>query len=365
MATSGVYRYNVTAGDILTESLGIIGVYSPGETLDSTETTDALRSLNMMLKSWQAEHIGLWLNKELVLFLQEDEYVYNIGPTGDHCTSSFAKTEVATAAANGASSLVIDATTSFGDTYDRNGIITAVIPTGAGTMTLSGALVSSGVATLPGQRKILVYSSGDDSGVTFGITGLDADGVSVTENITGPNTTVAYSTYEYKSVSAVTIDGAGTGSIEVGCVGDPIGIELDDGTIQWTNIGAALSTTITLITTLTDSVAVDNHVYSYTVKTPRPLELIEARLHDSSDRERPLTMVSRDEYMRLSNKTSTGQANQIYYDSQTVEGIMNIWPACKSVKEYIKFTARLPIQNLETLTNDFEISAEWLSLIHI
>jgi len=363
MATSGVYRYNVTANDILEETFGLIGVYAPGEALDASEVTDALRTLNMMLKTWQAEHIGLWLNKELVLFLEKSEYKYNIGPTGDHCANAFAKTEVATAAASGASSLIIDAVTNFSDTYDRNGIITATTPTGAGSITLTGALVSSGIATLPGNRKILIYSVADESGVVFGITGQDADGIAVTENITGPNTTTVYSTYEYKTITAITIDGAGTGNIEVGCVGDAIGIELDDGTLQWTNIGAALSTTTTLITTLTDSVAVDNHVYSYTVKVPRPLEIIETRLHDSSDRERPLKLISRNEYMNLANKTTTGQANQIYYDSQTIEGIMNIWPACSNVKDYIKFTARLPIQNLEAITNDFEISAEWFEPI--
>lgn len=363
MATSGVYRYNVTANDILTESLGLIGVYSPGETIDSSETADALRSLNMMLKSWQAEHIGLWLNKELALFLQEDSYSYNIGLDGDHCADTFAKSEVATAAASGATSLVIDATTDFADTFDRDGIITSTTPAAAGSITLTGALVTSGVATLPSQRKILIYSTGNDSGAIFGITGLDANGVAVTESITGPNTTTVYSTYEYKSISSVTTDSVGVGAIQVGCVGDFIGIELDDGTLQWTNIGAALSTTTTLIDALTDTVAVDNHVYSYTSKTPRPLEIIEARLHDSSDRERPLLIKSRNEYMSLSDKTSTGQANQIYYDSQTINGIMNVWPACSSVKEYIKFTARLPIQNLESTTDDFEVSAEWFEPI--
>lgn len=363
MATSGLYGYKPTALDVVTESLGIIGAYAPGETLDPSESADVLRTLEMMIKAWQADHIGMWTSKELSLFLQNDTYSYNIGPTGDHCAKTFAKSELSAAAASGASSITIDATTGFGDTFDRNGIVTATTPTGAGSVALTGALVTSGVATLLGQRNILVYSDGNDSGVTFGITGVDADGVAVTETLTGPDTTTVYSANTYKSISAITIDGAGTGNIEIGCVGDYVGIELTSGSMQWTYIGAALSTTLTLITTLTGAAAIDNHVYSYTVKTPRPVEIIEVRLHDSNDLERPLISVSREEYQMLSDKSSSGTPNQIFYDPQTIEGIMKIWPSCNRVKEYIKFTARLPIQDVDNLSNDFEFPQEWFEAL--
>jgi len=364
MATSGSYlkNYNVTAYDILYEALGIVGVYDPGEAIPASETTDALRTLNMMLKGWQSRYF-LWKNKELALFFQEDENSYDIGPTGDHCADSWAKTEVATAAASGASSVVVDATTGFGDTFDRNGIVTATTPAVAGAITLTGALVTSGIATLSGQRKILIYSDADDSGVSFGITGLDALGASVTETITGPNTTTVYSTYTYKSVSAITIDGAGTGNIEIGQVGDPVGIELDGDSIHWTYLSAALSTTLSLVTALTDAVAVDNHVYSYTVKTQRPYEIVEARVYGSDNLDRSINIISRADYMGLSDKTSEGTPNQVYYDKQLSNGKMYIWPEPNNMQEYLKFTARIPIMDLNELTEDLEMAGEWFEAV--
>lgn len=362
MATSNTYVYNVTANDLLTEALGLVGAYAVGETPDNSEMTDALRTLNMMLKAWQPR-VGLWLNKEVSLLFQEDYYKYSVGPTGDHCAESVVKTEVATAAASGASSLVIDATTGMGDTFDRDGIYTAATPSGAGSLTLNGALVSAGIATLTSERKILIYSAADCSARTFAVTGLNTLGVAVTENITGPNATTVYSTYKYKTISSITIDAAAAGNIEIGQVGDFVGIELDGNSLQWTNIGSALSTTLTLIDVLTDAVAVDNHVYSYSSKVPRPIEIVEARLVRSDASETPLLIVGGNEYKMLSNKDQEGTPNQIYYDKTLNNGTLYVYPEPEDVKSYIKMTVRFPIQNLDSLTNDFEVGVEWYEAI--
>ncbi len=271
---------------------------------------------------------------------------------------------MASAAAAAATSITVDSITDFGNTFDRNGLITASTPAAGGAMTINGALAASGVATLTSDRKILIYSSGNDSGVTFAVVGTNSLGTAVTENITGPNVGTVYSTYTYKKVTSVTIGGAGTGSIEVGQVGDPIGIELDAGTVQWTNIGAAVSTTtLTLITGMTSAASVDNHIYTYTSETPRVIEIPEARLHRANDYETPLRIVGRHEYMALPNKSSSGPPNLIYYDKQLNNGVFYTWPVCDDVQEYIKMSARLPVQNLDSLTNDFEVGAEWFEAI--
>jgi len=371
MAISNSYNYTATANDVITEALSLIGVYDPGETLSTNDTNSALVSLNYMIKAWQSQGIGMWLKKEYTMYFADGTYEYDIGPSGDHCTLSGVKTEVATAAASAATSLVVDSITGFGNTFDRDGIITAVTPSGAGAITLSGTLVTSSVAYLPSgatsqlsPRKILVYGANDESGKTFTVVGTDADGASQTEVITGPNAGTVYSTYEYLTITSVTASGATTGDIEVGVVGDPIGIELDDGTLQWTNIGAAVSTTtLTLITALTDSVAVDNHVYSYTSIAQRPLEIDEVRLHDSNDNERPLLMVSRQEYMALSDKDSAGSPNQVYFDPQRTNAVIRTWPAPDDVKEYIKFTGRYPLADLDALTNGFDFPQEWFETL--
>jgi len=362
MTTSSKDILNPTALDIIQEALGLIGVYAPGESLDDSEADDALRTLRFFLKARQHQ-IGLWLYRELSLFLQDETISYSIGPTGAHCAQNAVKTEVATAAASGASSLVIDATTGFGDTFDRNGIAQAQTPTGAGSFTLNGDLTTSGIATLSSNRKVCFYSDADESGDTYAITGTDAAGVAVTESVTGPNTTTVYSSNEYKTITSITTSGAGTGNIEIGQVGDHVGIELDSGTVQWTNIGAALSTTLTLITILTGAVAVDNHVYSYTTKTPRPIEIVEARLVRPDGREPPLVITGRQGYQLLSNKTNEATPNQIWYDKQLINGILKVWSEPDDVQDYIKFTGRFPLQDVTTTSETFEISDEWFEAI--
>ena len=359
MATSGTHQYNATAEDIMKEALELIESYEAGEALSSDVEQSVLRTFEMMIKTLQVSGVGMWKNEEMALFLGEDEYKYDIGPTGDHATLGWVKTEVATAASSGASSVVIDATTDMTDNYDRNGISAAATPVISTDLTLGGALSDGTVATLPSQRKLLIYSDGDDSGVTFTITGTNVFGTAVTESLVGPNATTVYSAEEYYTVTQITPSANGAGNVEVGCVGDFVGFELDNGEMQWTNIGAALSTTLTLITTITDDIAVDNHVYVYTAKTPRPIEIIEARIKRSDGTETPLQIISRDKYMRIPNKDTTGIANSIYYDPQLINGEMSVWPACAYVNDYLKFTVRIPIEDITSLSGDVNFGQEW------
>ncbi len=360
MTTSGTHNFNVTGLDIITEALSLLGVIAIGAPIEASESADALRTLNMMLKSgaWQGRN-GIWLNEELFLFFGNEQIKYSIGPTGDHCSIGAAKTELAAAASSGANSVTIDATTGFSDTFDRDGISKASTPAAVGALTLDGALAVGGIATLSGQRKILIYSDGDDSGVTFAVVGQNSSGVAVTEIITGPNTTTVYSSNEYKTVTSVTISTAGTGNIEVGQVGDHVGIEQDDNTLHWTFIAAALSTTLSLVTALTDDAAIDNHVYSYTIKAPRPIEIIESRLHKAFDTDVPLIVGGRGDYELLSDKTSPGPVNQVFYDKQLINGEMNVWPAPVDMQEYLKFSAKIPIEDMTELTNDFAVAQEF------
>jgi len=360
MATSGRYTYRATRDEIIQEALELIGVYDPGETLDPGDITSCTRTLRLMLQNFRADDIGLWANKEAILFPQKNSYSYNLGPTGDHCSISAVRTELASAAASGATSITVDATTGMADNFDQDGICTAVTPAASGAMTMNGALVTNSIAYMPSQRKVLIYSSGNDSGVTFTVTGKDANGVSVSETITGPNATTVYSSETYFTVTAVSISGAGIGSIEVGCVGDNVGVELDGGTVHWTYLAGALSTTVSLVTALTGSAAVDNHIYVYDKEIERPDEIIEARRRNADAKDVPLILMSRDKYERLANKTDTGTINSVYYDRQTNLGVLKTWPACADVQEYIPMTVRYPLEDVVSSTDEFDMPQEWL-----
>lgn len=98
-------------------------------------------------------------------------------------------------------------------------IRTASAIAGAGAVTLNGSLVSGGVATLDNPRRVLITSAGNDSGITFTLTGKNAAGDTLTETIAGTNGSSAYSVLDYKLLTAVSSSGASAGNVSIGTNG--------------------------------------------------------------------------------------------------------------------------------------------------
>ena len=102
---------------------------------------------------------------------------------------------------------------------DDDGIFEAATPSGAGSLTLDGALVAAGVATLgpDGVAQIVrITSVGDDSGIHFIVTGTDADDAVMTENVAGTNASNADTTLFFSTVTDITISAAAAGDVTIG-----------------------------------------------------------------------------------------------------------------------------------------------------
>ena len=119
---------------------------------------------------------------------------------------------------------------------DTNGICASQTTSAAANLTLNGALCAtvngnsiyapalgsaiSTTADAAWARKIGITSSGNDSGITFTVTGTDVDGKALSETITGPNAGTVYTTNStaanFKSVTKIATSGATTGNITVG-----------------------------------------------------------------------------------------------------------------------------------------------------
>lgn len=108
MALSGSYDYGLITESIITEALELLGVYVTGGTVINAHKESCRRTLEMMVKYWSADGITLWKWTEAALFLEYGGYKYTLGPSGDHCTSDWVKTEIATAASSGDSTITID-----------------------------------------------------------------------------------------------------------------------------------------------------------------------------------------------------------------------------------------------------------------
>lgn len=102
---------------------------------------------------------------------------------------------------------------------DRDGIATAQTTAGAADLTIDGALASGGVATMGNQQIVGIYSGGNLSALTFTVYGTDRNGNSITEAITGPNTTTVSSTKNFYKVTRVAASGAVASAVEIGVTG--------------------------------------------------------------------------------------------------------------------------------------------------
>lgn len=89
----------------------------------------------------------------------------------------------------------------------------------AAAQTLGGAgaftLVSTPV-TLDQARRVLFTSVGNDSAITFTVTGTDRYARTQSETLTGGNATTVYTTRDFASVTAVTASGATAANVSVG-----------------------------------------------------------------------------------------------------------------------------------------------------
>lgn len=97
-----------------------------------------------------------------------------------------------------------------------NNICLSQTPGGAGALTLNGAAVTAGVATLDMARRVLLTCAGNNSARLFTITGT-ADGERViSEVLAGTNTLTSCTLKDYKTITSIVIDGASTGAVTVG-----------------------------------------------------------------------------------------------------------------------------------------------------
>jgi hypothetical protein len=147
-----------TAQDIVTGALRFINVYSPGESLDASDSADALQTLNDLLESLSTDAAAVFASAENVFTFTPGQYQYTIG---NYDGGTFAGTVTS-------GSAVITGATIPSTMVNGGDLSGAGIPagativsfnTGAGTVTMSALGTSSPGAqqiafTIPGNFKM-------------------------------------------------------------------------------------------------------------------------------------------------------------------------------------------------------------------
>lgn len=178
-------------------------------------------------------------------------------------------------------------------------------------------------------------------------------------------------TASFVSTEIATAASSGDTTIEVDSItgisnGDNIGVELDDGTMQWTTVsGSPSGSTITLSASLTDDVNVDAAVYAYTTKANRPMKILTATNTSFDDTDTSdLDIITLDEYAELSVKDTDGYVTSLYYDPQLSAGYLYIWPETDSVRNRLSLWAQRTIEDIDTAsTDDVDFPQEWYTAL--
>lgn len=147
---------------------------------------------------------------------------------------------------------------------------------------------------------------------------------------------------------------------------DKIGIELDDGTRQWTTISSVNGATgLTIGAALTDDAAIDNTVVTYTTKINRPLDILYGtNLDITTNLESSIACIAHDQYNKLPVKTTVGRPNNIFYDkplsgANPYTSNLYVFPQPQDVNEIITFMYVDSIQDMSSSTDDFDLPTEW------
>lgn len=147
---------------------------------------------------------------------------------------------------------------------------------------------------------------------------------------------------------------------------DYIGIQLDDGTLQWTTISSVPnSTTVIVNNALTETATEGNIVVAYTTKIGKPLQIYSARRNTYDNNiDTPLTPYSYQEYFDLPNKNSPGGYPSCWmYNPQRETGIFYLWQAPSLVTDKIKFTYARSLQIFSTAINTPDFPQEWIEVL--
>lgn len=89
----------------------------------------------------------------------------------------------------------------------------------AGNVVLNGGSVVAGAAVLDTQRRVLITSDGDDSGINFTVYGASQSGQAIKETLAGANAGATATVSDFYNVGTVTASGAVANHVTIGTNG--------------------------------------------------------------------------------------------------------------------------------------------------
>ena len=349
MTTSGIYTLTLSAEEIIGESFSILQAEGQGETLDGSLFTTAKKSLNRMLKLWEAQGIHLWTYTEYTLFFVKGQAKYdqaiNSGANLVRVVNDFTSTSLTADVAIG-----ID-----------------VIP----VTSAAGMKLGQAIGVLDNNQEIFWSVIEEISGLNITL----RDGLAVESNEN--NIVRFYDTANLVATTAAANQIASDTQVQLAisegfAAGYTIQITQDDGSVLHTTINAIdFNTDIaTLNDALTFAVTIGNNIVAYSseqnfIPFSRVPDTDAVRRHsgESSDYEIPIVFQSREDYFNLPNKEQPGTVIQAYFDRQEPTGVWYVWNTPSSAIEYLNFTAERKIQIIQNAEDTFDLPSTWYDAV--
>jgi len=152
--------------------------------------------------------------------------------------------------------------------------------------------------------------------------------------------------------------------------GDSIGVELDNGDMHWTTInGVPSGSVITLTTGVPSTATTGNYVYAYTTRLSRPLRVLQAytviNSVTTSSSDIPVRIVTTEEFLTLSNKTTEQYPLYLNYEPLLGNGTFKIWPRFSNGDRVVVIRYHRALEDFDATGDTPDFPQEWnLPLIY-
>ena len=108
----------------------------------------------------------------------------------------------------------------------------------------------------------------------------------------------------------------------------------------------------------------DTYSYALSTATTIPHRVISARYRNASSIDLPMTLMTREEYYDLPDKTTTGIPTQYYVDYQRANPTFLLWQSLASVTtETIQYTYQRKYDDIDSLDNDLDVRQEHFEVV--
>ena len=142
--------------------------------------------------------------------------------------------------------------------------------------------------------------------------------------------------------------------------GDIVGIQLDDGTLQWTTISGTPTTTMTIVDSLTAAAASGNYVYWFTSRAQRFPVIESAVLRDENRNDTELTIFRtvRDYEIGVPDKYADGDPTCVLVEPLRIATRVTLDTQPTDVEKQIVLTVQYPAEDYDATTDDIAFPQE-------